>query len=396
MRRLFLSILAIMAAATIYADNISVEDIVLTDGGSETVDACLDNTTEYVALQMTLTLPEGVTLDKEGCSLSDRAGSGMTLSIGKKRDYYTIIVSSEGASSFTGTDGAVLHLTLKAEGTFEKGEATLSGIRVVDTDGNRVFLDDCTFLIGKKEPYVILSTNDDGTSTLTFVYDELRDQQSEATYSLQTLDELEPGWWLDGSCANVTQVVFDPSFTEVRPTTTHSWIRDMPVTEVEGIEYLNTSEVTDMGAMFYCSSSLTSLDLSHCDLSNVTDFTYTFYGCSSLRYLALPMEASAMDDTSCEGIGSWSEPCEIDVPVGFEFGVDTSGTFPWKGGWFKLNVLLGDANGDGRVNVADVMLTVNYSLGKNPNNFIFRNANVNGDEMVNVTDVMMILKLASQ
>ena len=55
--------------------------------------------------------------------------------------------------------------------------------------------------------------------------------------------------------------------------------------------------------------------------------------------------------------------------------------------------LLGDVNGDGEVNVTDVMLTVNYVIGKNSDIFILENADVNEDTEVNVTDVMLIVSM---
>ena len=63
---------------------------------------------------------------------------------------------------------------------------------------------------------------------------------------------------------------------------------------------------------------------------------------------------------------------------------------------YKLTVtagIPGDANNDGIVSVADVMLAVNYVLGNNPANFSFKNANVNNDDRITVADVMAIVKI---
>ena len=51
------------------------------------------------------------------------------------------------------------------------------------------------------------------------------------------------------------------------------------------LEGLDTSNVTDMGFMFYGASSLTSLDVSHWDTSKVTDMISMFNGASSLTSL---------------------------------------------------------------------------------------------------------------
>ena len=53
----------------------------------------------------------------------------------------------------------------------------------------------------------------------------------------------------------------------------------------------------------------------------------------------------------------------------------------------------GDANGDGNVDVNDVTCVISYILGKNPEPFIFDNANVNGDANVDVNDVTRIINI---
>ena len=50
--------------------------------------------------------------------------------------------------------------------------------------------------------------------------------------------------------------------------------------------------------------------------------------------------------------------------------------------------LKGDANSDGQVTVADVMLVVNYVLGKESGTFNSTNADVNGDGEITIADVM--------
>ena len=55
--------------------------------------------------------------------------------------------------------------------------------------------------------------------------------------------------------------------------------------------------------------------------------------------------------------------------------------------------LMGDANGDSDVNVADVMLTVNYILGNVSESLLFSNADINNDNTIDVTDVMLIVNI---
>ena len=62
----------------------------------------------------------------------------------------------------------------------------------------------------------------------------------------------------------------------------------------------------------------------------------------------------------------------------------------------KIALVPGDANGDGKVTVADVMMVVNHILGNSSSNINLKNADVNNDGGVNVTDVMGIVKIILQ
>ena len=52
------------------------------------------------------------------------------------------------------------------------------------------------------------------------------------------------------------------------------------------------------------------------------------------------------------------------------------------------DILPGDSNCDGVVSILDVIVTVNYAAGLNPEPFCFENADVTGDGVVNVLDVI--------
>ena len=121
--------------------------------------------------------------------------------------------------------------------------------------------------------------------TLTFYYDNQRSFRIGTTYDLNTGDAL-PGWYNDGTYADVTTVVFDTSFSDARPKSTHAWFRGMTkLTTITDIENLNTSKVTDMGLMFQSCTYLTRIDVSYFNTINVTDMRSMFYGCYCLTRL---------------------------------------------------------------------------------------------------------------
>ena len=122
-------------------------------------------------------------------------------------------------------------------------------------------------------------------TTLTFYYDNLRSSRTGTTYDLNVGSQ-QTGWYVDETYSHVSQVVIDPSFVDARPTSTYMWFYGMEnVHSITGLNYLNTENVTNMGAMFMGCSGFTSLDLSHFNTTMVTDMFHMFYDCSNLTSL---------------------------------------------------------------------------------------------------------------
>ena len=142
----------------------------------------------------------------------------------------------------------------------------------------------CALGANAQEAYACYTSEN---TTLTFYYDNLRDSRTGTTYNLNN-SIMTPGWESDQTNRSVTQVVFDSSFADARPTTTSFWFSHMEKLEsITGINYLNTSEVTSMSGMFQNCTRLTSLDVSHFNTSKLIDMKYMFYNCSQLTVLDL-------------------------------------------------------------------------------------------------------------
>ena len=128
---------------------------------------------------------------------------------------------------------------------------------------------------------------DEATNTLTFKHDT---NKHDGAFALNE-GENTPGWYKpnededdDEYNANIIKkVVFDASFANARPTSCYEWFyncRDL--TTIEGIEYLNTTNVTNMCEMFAGCHGLTTLDVSNFDTQNVRDMGLMFKSCSAL------------------------------------------------------------------------------------------------------------------
>lgn len=57
------------------------------------------------------------------------------------------------------------------------------------------------------------------------------------------------------------------------------------------------------------------------------------------------------------------------------------------------NIVKGDANGDGEVNVSDIVEIVNYIMNKPSDKFVFAAADLNEDGEVNVTDIVKVVSI---
>ena len=127
---------------------------------------------------------------------------------------------------------------------------------------------------------------DEATNTLTFKHDT---NKPAGAFALNE-GKNTPGWYkpnADGDNTNIIKkVVFDASFANARPTSCCEWFNGCTdLTTIEGIEYLNTENVTDISGMFWGCAALTTLDVSHFDTQNVTDMSYMFSNCFALTTL---------------------------------------------------------------------------------------------------------------
>ena len=237
------------------------------------------------------------------------------------------------------------------------------------------------------QDYAVLSPDN---TTLTFRHDNKKSEMTGTVFGIYNGQD-SPEWYDNRS--TITKVVFDSSFSDARPTSTLKWFSGMTnLASIEGLQYLNTSEVLYMSYMFYSCKKIETLNLSGFDTQKVQLMGYMFQGCSSLkdvnlssfntaantsfyrmfmgctsleelnissftftknvesRYflnnctglknLTISTTMGNLNDKACNGVGTEEAPCLITAPEGFDFGVETKGNFLWKGGWFTLGCFL--------------------------------------------------------
>jgi surface protein len=209
------------------------------------------------------------------------------------------------------------------------------------------------------------------------------------------------------------------------------FMKSNKLTSIEGLDKFDTSNATTMYQMFYECSHLQQVDLSHFNTSKVENMAFMFIDCSSLTSAnisnfefkegcinnnmfqdctslnKLYVSSSAanlrtydtgndpFDSGSCVGVGTETTPCILICSDGFNpvpEEEDSDGKWmKWKSGYFIVSPM-GDVNEDGRLSVADVMLTVNRLLVHPVSIFNEGNADMNNDGRLSVADVMLMVK----
>ena len=271
-----------------------------------------------------------------------------------------------------------------------------------------------------KEAYACYTPSN---TTLTFYYDAERSMRPGITYNLNK-GYNTPGWITDQTYKSVTHAVFDPSFADVRPTSTNCWFNGMDnLQSITGMAYLNTEEVTIMQNMFFFCLNLTSLDVSHFNTSQVTSMYGMFWACSSLASLDL----SSFNTSNVTSMGNMFFGCDnlatICVGDGWSTAAVTESSNMFYGCWrlvggqgttfdgdhldaeyaridggtnspgyFTAPFIRGDVNGDNNVNINDVTTLIKYLLSHDATGVNLTAADCNQDKNVNINDVTTLIR----
>ena len=148
----------------------------------------------------------------------------------------------------------------------------------------------------------------DGTLTFRCGY---KKTWGENEYELNSGEKL-PKWYTHDT--EISKVVFEASFANARPTSCYAWFQDFKnLTQIEGIENLNTANVTDMSYMFKNCSNLAKLDVTHFNTAKVTTMNSMFTRCSNLAELDVTHFNTANVTNMYEMFNGCSNLVKLDV-----------------------------------------------------------------------------------
>ena len=185
----------------------------------------------------------------------------------------------------------------------------------------------------------------------------------------------------------------------------------------------NTKNTTSMRAMFYSCNSLKNIDLSGFNTPNLTNTNQMFGYCNNL----INLDLSSFKTDYVTDMGSMFSSCSrletINVGSGWTTAAVTEGSSmfgnctnlkggagtiydanhtdytyahidggPSNPGYLTKSLSMGDANGDGEINIADAVATVTNILGEpTEGNFYRYAADMNGDSVIDIFDVTLIV-----
>ena len=302
-----LSVLLPLVGSTAATSTLSIEPLTIGAGETKTMLIDLNNPDQQVTMvEFHMQLPQGLSV-AAGDNAIDIAGrtnwQKHTLYMNTQDGMTHIMLASPTNALVSGTSGAIISIKLTAASTFSGGTIILKNQKIGSPDMTVSKPADYSYTVETStpqpegQPYVVLNNG-----TLTFYCDNQRSSRQGTTYDLNT-GYNRPGWLANQE--SVTKAVFDASFSNARPTSTHCWFNGCKnLMEIQGISYLNTESVTDMSYMLG-PSSVKTLDVSNFNTANVTDMSGMFNGCNGLTTL----DVSNFNTENVTSMGSMFSGC---------------------------------------------------------------------------------------
>ena len=365
---------------------VDVPDQTIVVGDSTTMEINVNNfDTDLVAFQMDLSLPEGVSIDKTGCSLSSRiTDEEQELTIGKlENGAYRLISSSLSLTPIYGNEGTLLTLKLTAKEGSVGGQATISNIRFSTSESEHVTMDDETFDINVMYK-VIYTVDGEEYKTVNVLYNTPITYETEPTKEGYTFS----GWSEIPDTMPAHNVEVTGNFTINKYKLTYivggveykSYEIDYAATIMPEVE--PTQEGYTFSGWIGLPETMPAHDVEVTGAFTINSYTLTYlvdsepYKTFSVVYGSdLILEAEPTKDGYT--FGGWSELPET-MPA---HDVEVTGRF----------YLFGDVNTDEEVDVVDVVDVARFVVATPSEKFREKLADLNFDNMVNLGDAVVLV-----
>ena len=364
--KLFVTSLLLLLSVGAYAEIITVNATDFKPGGTVDISVSLENSGTVSGYAMKIVLPEGFSLlnDAKGngyvCELSDRHGNQYSMTQKKASDgsYLFVVYSSKSGDVIKDHSGLLFTTRLSVASTVTMSQqARLESIAISDADGIETALGDVTFDLVK-------------IPTITVTAKSYSRQYGEPNPDFEYVTK---GGSLGGT----------PTITCKAMANSPVGVYDIVVAE-GGV---NSPYVT------YVNGTLT---ITKAPLK-IKAGTYTKNLGEDNPEFKLEYEGFVNGETETVLTKKPTVTCKAakESAVG-EYPVSVSGAeaqnyeISYVNGTLSVETILGDANGDGVVNAADIVAVIRYMKGNAPAGFVFKAADVNKDGKVDEQDVKAI------
>ena len=159
-----------------------------------------------------------------------------------------------------------------------------------------------------------------------------------------------------------------------------------------------TTDMTSVPDNFLGRTTITTLTFGE-HVNNIA--AEAFADCTGLKdvWCYAPAVIATEDEYTFDGLPKdESGYYKATLHVSLELLDEYKRTAPWKY-FFKIQAypsMLGDANGDGRISLADLTATINYKKTGIEREFFFANADIDGNEQIDEEDIRLIVDMILQ
>ena len=183
-----------------------------------------------------------------------------------------IVVTGDGYEIAVTKDGVTDYYVSKWNYTVPRGKVYGSLYKISDEEYHLIFKASGNLAKGYTEEQLVYADQRQDISNSGLVDQDENENWVFTAYWLEKADK-------------ITKVRIEE---EIMPTSTEGYFYGLTqIKEIEGMQNLNTSEVTNMRLMFYKCNNLTNLEVNHFNTSKVTNMRGVFSKCTNLASLDL-------------------------------------------------------------------------------------------------------------
>ena len=370
-----------------YADNISLPyDSEVSfyfesgSGDTDNIDIYLTKTsTDLVGFQMDLTLPEGISINKEGCMLKNSPDANQTLTIGKlDNNVYRLTSISYALIPYNyswGNTFPILTISLTAAETSQGGTATLSNIIFVTSSSKRVRVNNISF-------------------NINVTHIQYNQEQHLALESLPEMTYGDSYYTLPEKTQEGFRINWSSSNTDVASTVgNYIDIMNAGTTTITAIAPGNGLFYQTLRKEFTLTVRKAPLTITanNCAKKKGEEnpvFTVSYQGFKNADNASVLTSQPVITTTATKNSPVGTYPITVSGASANNYDISyVTGTLTIE------DSSQGDVNGDGVVGAADVSAIINHILRRPNSAFIFSNADMNGDGTISAPDVSAIINI---